>query len=67
MRLMIASTEFENATEEERRLMVGYESGGDPYGRGGSPIGSKDLNVRNSMALLPYTGKINSVKNQKAI
>jgi hypothetical protein len=40
MRLMIASTEFENATDEERRLMIGYDSA-DQVMRGGSPLGSK--------------------------
>lgn len=40
--------------EEDRRLMVGYDFA--DYPRDGSMVGSKAGSVRNSMAVLPYTG-----------
>lgn len=54
-------------TEEDRRLMLGYDSA-DYNPKDGSILGSKNGSVRNSMAVLPYTGTTKtSMKNWKAI
>ena len=48
--------------EEDRRLMLGYDSENND-----KPV-SKHLSVRNSMAVMPYTGKQTSnLKNFRAL
>ncbi len=48
---------------DERRLMIGYDSE-----RTANQNGSKNQSVRNSMAVLPYTGKQAApLKNFKAL
>lgn len=50
---------------EDRRLMLGYDSAGNGEF---SSLGSKHEAVRNSMAVLPYTGaKTQTLRNQKAL
>lgn len=68
MKFVASSNDYEGMNEEDRRLMIGYDSADQQF-RDGSLAGSKSQSVRNSMAVIPYTGsnKIQNVRNAKAI
>ena len=55
--------------EEERRLLVDYESSdGKVIKPNGSTYESKNGSIRNSMAVLPYAGhRSGSIKNVRAM
>lgn len=57
----------EDMNDEDRRLMIGYESADDlhRFGADGSLLPFKPNSVRNSMAVLPYTGGLSGIKNLK--
>lgn len=53
MKMLTADDQFNDLNSEDRRLMLGYDSAGNgEY----SSLGSKHEAIRNSMAVLPYTG-----------
>jgi hypothetical protein len=59
--MLIAS---EHMSEDERTLMIGYDSADGL--RGDAMYDSNDINVRNSLAVIPYTQKIAQMRNMKA-
>lgn len=59
-----ANGEYMN--EEDRRMMIGYDSADNLHrAEDGSLMPFKPNSVRNSMAVLPYTGGISGIKNLK--